>query len=677
MRKVLTTLVVVCAFLSGAAFAETLTPIAQLASGDDVQLVSPVKVAGSTGSGNWIEPPPSLGGGDGGGGSGGIHLDAEVDWANAGGTSWSASASWNAGAGPAPVAGDVAYFTAAEVSNPALGTSAISIAGLYFSTTGSSGYSITRTSPGAFTLTGFATSIGAETGDSNAVAIGANNTSLTNTIAAPIALAPSSGTTSTFFQAAGGTLIIGSSSANGVISGTGILLNLTGGGTISLVSTNTYTGGTTINGPTVLNANGTSPFGTGTLELKSGTLKNSTTSTVRTMSNVVSITGDFTFDSGGSSAINEFTGLASTTGDRMITVNTATTRFTNVFTLGGNLTTAGTSRLNFQGGVNLGGADRTITAGATGVGGNQINGAVDSSAAGNKLVLGGSNFFIGTAIGGVTPGATNVVNFEVNATGTISFSGANTFLGSVTVKAGTANVTTDSGLGSSSAATAGLNLTPSSGTATVNFTSAAPTIASLSSSGAGTSNVVLGNSAGSGSPTALTVGGNDASTTFAGTLSDNTAIKAPAIGSLIKTGTGALTLSGANTYTGGTTINNGTLIATVDGSLGTGNVSLLAGTVTLTLQGATNNYIADTATLSYFGGNTINLNFTGNDTVSGLIVDGAAQSPGTYGAGATNPDGVFTGTGFIVVVPEPGTILMFGLGLGLLAGVNRFRHKRS
>jgi len=139
----------------------------------------------------------------------------------------------------------------------------------------------------------------------------------------------------------------------------------------------------------------------------------------------------------------------------------------------------------------------------------------------------------------------------------------------------------------------------------------------------------------------------------------------------LQAGTGTTTLNIASTYSGGT------LIATVDGALGTGSVSLLAGTVTLTLQGATNNYIADTATLSYVSGNAINPNFTGNETVSSLVVDGVAQAPGLYGAGALNPDGVFTGTGFIVVVPEPGTILMFGLGLGLLAGVNRFRHKRN
>ena len=185
-------------------------------------------------------------------------------------------------------------------------------------------------------------------------------------------------------------------------------------------------------------------------------------------------------------------------------------------TLGGNLTTAGTGRLNFQAVLNLGGANRTITAGATGAApGNIIAGAIDSSASGNILTLSGNNFSIGSGATPVTAGATNVVNFDVNATGSINFAAANTFLGSVTVDAGTANVTNDSGLGSSSAGTAGLFMDPSSGTATVNFTSSTPAIASLSSSGLGTSNVVLGSTSGSGTPTALTVGGNNASTVFA------------------------------------------------------------------------------------------------------------------------------------------------------------------
>ncbi len=63
-------------------------------------------------------------------------------------------------------------------------------------------------------------------------------------------------------------------------------------------------------------------------------------------------------------------------------------------------------------------------------------------------------------------------------------------------------------------------------------------------------------------------------------------------------------------------LSGGTTVVTQSGGLGSGNVSLTAANVTLTLQGATNNYIADTAALSIgFAGDIVNLNFTGTDTV--------------------------------------------------------------
>ena len=83
------------------------------------------------------------------------------------------------------------------------------------------------------------------------------------------------------------------------------------------------------------------------------------------------------------------------------------------------------------------------------------------------------------------------------------------------------------------------------------------TLGGLAAASAGTgSNLALQNDAASPVPIALTVGGNNSSTTYKGVLS--------AGGSLIKTGTGTLILGGANTYTGTTTVSAGTL--QVDGS---------------------------------------------------------------------------------------------------------------
>jgi outer membrane autotransporter protein len=65
----------------------------------------------------------------------------------------------------------------------------------------------------------------------------------------------------------------------------------------------------------------------------------------------------------------------------------------------------------------------------------------------------------------------------------------------------------------------------------------------------------------------LTVGSNNLSTTVSGTIEDGGAFGGVG-GSLVKVGTGTLTLTGANTYTGGTTINGGTLELGDGGSSG-------------------------------------------------------------------------------------------------------------
>src|SRR5262249_41322727 len=69
---------------------------------------------------------------------------------------------------------------------------------------------------------------------------------------------------------------------------------------------------------------------------------------------------------------------------------------------------------------------------------------------------------------------------------------------------------------------------------------------------------------------ALIVGGNNLSTTVSGTISDGGA-SGGAGGSLVKVGSGILTLSGTNTYTGTTTVNAGVLI--VNGSIASSSLT--------------------------------------------------------------------------------------------------------
>jgi autotransporter-associated beta strand protein len=87
----------------------------------------------------------------------------------------------------------------------------------------------------------------------------------------------------------------------------------------------------------------------------------------------------------------------------------------------------------------------------------------------------------------------------------------------------------------------------------------APVLGALQGNG----NIALADLAGASAN--LTVGGNNANTTFSGVLSG--------AGNLIKTGLGNFALSGQNTYIGGTTISNGTLLISGAGSLGRGAYS--------------------------------------------------------------------------------------------------------
>jgi hypothetical protein len=87
-----------------------------------------------------------------------------------------------------------------------------------------------------------------------------------------------------------------------------------------------------------------------------------------------------------------------------------------------------------------------------------------------------------------------------------------------------------------------------------------------------------------------------------------------------------------------------------------------------------NDFIADSATLSIgFTDDIVNLNYNGSETINMLIVNGTTMAAGTYGSGDI-PELMGTGT-LMVLVPEPSTYILFGLG-GLVA-LQRFRRKKS
>lgn len=98
------------------------------------------------------------------------------------------------------------------------------------------------------------------------------------------------------------------------------------------------------------------------------------------------------------------------------------------------------------------------------------------------------------------------------------------------------------------------------------------------------------------------------------------------VGSLVKTGTGTVTLNGANAYAGDTTV--------------------AAGTLTIAQLG-----LSDTANVQIDSGATLNLTFTGTDDIATININGDT-STGTWGAigsGATHESSLITGTGLLNV----------------------------
>jgi autotransporter-associated beta strand protein len=244
-------------------------------------------------------------------------------------------------------------------------------------------------------------------------------------------------------------------------------------------------------------------------------------------------------------------------------------------------------------------------------------------------------------------------NLTMAGTGTLNLSGNLAYSGSTTISSGIVQAGSTTGLSPNSAFTVNSILDLNG------FNS---TIGSLSGNG-----TVLNN----GSTTAgLTIGNNNATTTFAGVLKDGTSIL-----QLTKSGSGTLILTGNNTYTGGTTISAGTLQVGNGGTTGsiTGNVAdngvlvfdrsdsvtfggVISGPGSLVQQGA--------GTLTLPGPNT----YTGTTTVNAgsLIVDGSIASTqtvvnsGGFLGGHGTIGGNLVNNGTVGQFNSPGTLTVVG-----------------
>ncbi|EKE2794292.1 autotransporter-associated beta strand repeat-containing protein [Salmonella enterica subsp. enterica serovar Tees] len=415
------------------------------------------------------------------------------------------------------------------------------------------------------------------------------------------------------------------------ISGSGQVVK-SGDETLTLSGANSYTGGTTISGGTLVATN-VEALGSGdvtdnaTLELNTG----GTFDNVISGSGQVVKSGDKTLTLSGS---NIYTGGTLISGGTLIA--------TNVDALGtGDVTDNATLELNTGGDFD-----------------NAISGSGQVVKSGDKtLTLSGANSYTGgTTISGGTLVATNVealgsgdvtdnAVLELNTGGTfdnvisgsgqvvksgdemLTLSGANSYTGGTTISGGTLVATNVEALGS--------------GDVTDNATLELNTGGTFDNVISGSGQVVKSGD------DALTLSGNNSytggTTISGGTLvvsnvealgsgdvTDNATLELntggdfdnaiSGSGQVVKSGDKTLTLSGANSYTGGTTISGGTLVASNVEALGSGDITDNA-TLELNTGGTFGNAISGSGQVVKSGDETLTLSgtntYTGGTTISG------------------------------------------------------------
>ena len=236
---------------------------------------------------------------------------------------------------------------------------------------------------------------------------------------------------------------------------------------------------------------------------------------------------------------------------------------------------------------------------------------------GRNLTLGGSGILAIT--GAINLGTGTLIK---DGSGGVALAATNTF-GAVTLNSGLLQ------LSGGAAVTDSATITINGGDLLV---SASETIGGLAGSASGA--VFIDPSQ------TLTVGANNLSTTFAGRIESS--------GSLVKAGTGTLTLTGSNTYSGGTTISDGTLVldnvvANSIGAAGSGTITFAGnGTLQSNVTGVLDNIIAIapgvSATIGAAAGQTLSLApsfFTHGAAPGTTLTFGSSALTGTVELGIT------------------------------------------
>jgi autotransporter-associated beta strand protein len=269
------------------------------------------------------------------------------------------------------------------------------------------------------------------------------------------------------------------------------------------------------------------------------------------------------------------------------------------------------------------GGNSALGSGAVTFNGGVLQAGPGASSLGNGFVVDTSTATIDTQAntltlsGSISDGPASSGGLTKIGSGTLVLSGASSYAGATNVNAGTLQAGAANAFAPASAFTVAAG-------AVLNLNNFNQTVGSL----AGPGNVTLGSGT-------LTL--SNASGTFSGVISGGGALAQSA---------GIETLSGANTYSGGTLLNGGVLAVGNNSALGTGTLSMAAGT-TLAFLSTGNFTIGNKITIT---GDPNFAPFTGTtDTISGVIAGNGTLNLLGFGTLDLAASNTYTGPTNVVV----------------------------
>ncbi|EDY17000.1 autotransporter-associated beta strand repeat protein [Chthoniobacter flavus Ellin428] len=430
------------------------------------------------------------------------------------------------------------------------------------------------------------------------------------------------GTLTIAFGATNGTISVANSAAKLVVGANAHLTGINGitkngAGTLQILSTNSYTGGTTINFGTIAFANGS--LGSGTITLNGGGLQwlPGNTQDISGQLGPVGFGGGM-LDTNGNNVT--FTGALTGTGT-VNKVGTGTLTLTNASSTAPITLTAGTLALSSPGA--LGSGTFTLNGGTLSFGALSSASAGALSGSGSLTLMNNGNQPVNFTVG--SNGASTFFSGSISGQGALFQSGA----GTLTLSGDTSNLTGAIGVNQGTVILAASNVTLpgtmqlSGGNLGFGNNTATASIGSFG----GAAPSIFSTQNGLGAPVAVTVGGSNNTFGFSGTITGN--------GSITKVGSGTMSLSGdSSTFTGGLALNAGALQISSSNALGTGTFTYNGGTLSFLTQ---NSFSAG----ALAGSGNISLQNNSSQPVTFTV--GANGASTTY-------SGMLSGTGTLVKV---------------------------